>query len=761
MLLRALRSRLTSALSWRQKLPFGSRPEKNDIVLFLSLDCTAAFNAVPVDKIVDNLLSMGIPETPGIANWLGAGSTPRRQRLQGQTTWTDTTSGVPQGSVLGPILWLVYLDPILEAANNNTTSTNNRVHSRWLSAFADDISLFVSGNEREPPTHAAGQRGILDLLRSPRADVEAAPTGPLAHLCTALANWTRTVIEPLQLGGIKISSKSSLHLLAGANGARGLSSDGLSVHGFPASITPVKLLGSRLDNNLSNASQLASTLATCDRLLDRLNLLKDVLHPATLNQLYVSYVVPHITYAASSNINVGWNAPSLAPAKAGSGRSLPASAAKHFPETLDQLDLRHHRAARIISGCYATAKNELCLSEAGLWPLRCISDRLITREDEVVARLHRPDAIAPLPVPLEPVLTHLPYEPPWAGLHCHNVNFFLDVLTPDVTRDSPADLRSKDNQLRLDLATQWLDGEFLTLATDGSIAPSSSSATLFNGAGAAALFHGDTLIGSSSRPAGSYACSYSAECRGADAGLLDLVLANLDLCKSVGRLLWITDSRSLASALHKGCLLQTEFAEARIWKALLDLAALGVRVAVAWIFSHANSSQANEFVDELAGQAAVAPLLAEPPAWFIDAARHRFTPTFKQYLSTIPKDPDIPSRTLVPRKLQKDLGIPSKLQRLLACLRSGVWAPLGFTEEHPDCPVCGSNQALGKLRGVKHLFVCPAQSAVSLRVTHGVESYDSLWSPERTAFYRVAVAKYALDFKRLIRDHSDPPRPAL
>src|ERR1051325_11243316 len=65
-----------------------------------------------------------------IKQWLNG----RKQRvvINGEySEWVDVTSGVPQGSVLGPILFVVFINDIDEQIRNSTVYLN----------FADDTKL--------------------------------------------------------------------------------------------------------------------------------------------------------------------------------------------------------------------------------------------------------------------------------------------------------------------------------------------------------------------------------------------------------------------------------------------------------------------------------------------------------------------------------------------------------------------------------------------------------------------------------------------
>ena len=68
-----------------------------------------------------------------INNWIAQWLTDRRQRVvvDGEISiWISALSGVPQGYVLGPILFLVYINDLEEGVTGK------------LLKFADDTKLF-------------------------------------------------------------------------------------------------------------------------------------------------------------------------------------------------------------------------------------------------------------------------------------------------------------------------------------------------------------------------------------------------------------------------------------------------------------------------------------------------------------------------------------------------------------------------------------------------------------------------------------------
>ena len=104
--------------------------EDEETVDVIYLDFAKAFDTVPHGRLLAKCKALGIDGA--MLRWISAFLVRRQRVIVNGTpsTWTNVDSGVPQGSVLGPVLFVMFINDMPSQINS------------FISLFADDTKLY-------------------------------------------------------------------------------------------------------------------------------------------------------------------------------------------------------------------------------------------------------------------------------------------------------------------------------------------------------------------------------------------------------------------------------------------------------------------------------------------------------------------------------------------------------------------------------------------------------------------------------------------
>ena len=219
------------------------------------LDISRAFDRVWHAGLLHKLRVAGV--SGNLLYWLGDYLRDRQQRvcIDGQfSEWARLLAGVPQGSVLGPLLFLIFINDVTHV-----------IQHTQLRLFADDTCVFITVDNRDQATDQVN----MDL--------------------SSIMKWSEDWLVSFSAAKTKsmvVSNKLDSHLNA-------------HVHMSNADIDHVKNhkhLGLILSDNLGWNSHIMEIYAKAMKRLDIIQHFKFKLDRSALERYYVSYVLPILDY---------------------------------------------------------------------------------------------------------------------------------------------------------------------------------------------------------------------------------------------------------------------------------------------------------------------------------------------------------------------------------------------------------------------------------------------------------------------------------
>ena len=218
------------------------------------LDFSKAFDKVPHKRLILKVKAHGIHSV--VADWIQNWLDNRLQRvvLNGHMSdWLPVTSGVPQGSVLGPTLFIIYINDLDVNLNNSVLK------------FADDTKVF---SDVLSVDKVAELQEDLDMLYKWSCDWQMLFN---AQKCKCLHIGHSNAQASYFVGGVQVED-----------------------------IEYEKDLGVLIDKSLSPSRQCAKAVNSANKVLGIINRTYDCKSSSNIIRLYKSLVRPHLEYCCQA-----------------------------------------------------------------------------------------------------------------------------------------------------------------------------------------------------------------------------------------------------------------------------------------------------------------------------------------------------------------------------------------------------------------------------------------------------------------------------
>ena len=231
---------------------------KNEIALLLLIDFSKAFDMVDHDILLSKLSRYGI--RGNALKWMQSYLRDRRQyvTIDGKnSSERDLKFGVPQGSILGPLLFIIYINDL----------PNIHKFARFI-MYADDANIIITGKDIHEVTEQA------------------------RTLCNTLSQW-------VNCNGLKLNLTKTNFMIFSRNRTVNSHTFSLTINNTLLKRTPsARFLGVLVDEKLTWNSHIIAIRRKMSRYIGILYKLKSILPLAARLLIYHSLIQSHVNYCS-------------------------------------------------------------------------------------------------------------------------------------------------------------------------------------------------------------------------------------------------------------------------------------------------------------------------------------------------------------------------------------------------------------------------------------------------------------------------------
>ena len=219
------------------------------------IDFRKAFDVIPHKTLLKKLYAYGIRGE--IYNWFKSYLSDRSQFVQYQNSKSGTkliTHGVPQGSIIGPLLFILYINDFLNASE-----------LLFSILFADDTSVFIEGYEYDK---------MIEILNKEMKKID---------------TW-------LECNGLVINTDKTHYMVFHRAKLKSTNKD-IYIRDIKIKrVTSVKFLGLIIDDQLKWIEHIQYIKNKISKSIGILCKVRNYLDKTTLHNLYFTFVYPYLIY---------------------------------------------------------------------------------------------------------------------------------------------------------------------------------------------------------------------------------------------------------------------------------------------------------------------------------------------------------------------------------------------------------------------------------------------------------------------------------